>query len=238
MEQSGQSPDIRGCPEESPEETLMASFRVAAESVAQLYKTSLNQKTKYHNTGYEQCLQDLMGFVSSHPSVQQRRQIGGDGRDAFISVQDLCNFINSKTEQLKLVSRRNRDEGINVRLQSQQSQHQHQQQFLPEQISTFQTSNVQVYPAPNTPPTSANTFENNHETFNFSFPDHVLYNPLQREIDCIDTGQGGIGILVGNDSLKRRYNGSNELNFLGRSTSFECSYYEPPTKKGRLRKEE
>src|SRR3954453_8935964 len=114
MEHSGQSLDIRGSPEESPEEALMASFRVAAESVAQLYKTSLNQKTKYHNTGYEQCLQDLMGFVSSHPSVQQRRQTGGDGRDAFISVQDLCNFINSKTEQLK-----------SGRLQSQQSQNQH-----------------------------------------------------------------------------------------------------------------
>jgi len=213
----------------------MASFRVAAESVAQLYKTSLNQKTKYHNTGYEQCLQDLMGFVSSHPSVQQRRQTGGDGRDAFISVQDLCNFINSKTEQLKSVSRRNRDE----RLQPQQSQHQHQQQFLPEQISTFQTSNVQIYPISSIPPTSANVFENNHETFNFSLPEHVMYNPLQREIDCIDTGQeGGIGILAGNDSLKRRYNGSNELNFLGRSTSFECSFYEPPTKRGRLRKEE
>jgi hypothetical protein len=65
-----------------------------------------------------------------------------------------------------------------------------------------------------------------------------MYNPLQREIDCIDTGQGGIGILTGNDSLKRRYNGSNEINFLGRSTSFEYSFYEPPTKKGRLRKEE
>ncbi|CAG8558562.1 14185_t:CDS:2 [Rhizophagus irregularis] len=149
MEQSD-APDIRERPEESPEEALMASFRVAAESVAQLYKTSLNQKTKYHNTGYEQCLQDLMGFVSSHPSVQQRRQ----------------------TEQLKSVTRRNRDEGIN------------------------------------------------------------------REIDCIDTGQGGIGILTGNDNLKRRYNGSSELNFLGRSTTFECSFYEPPTKKGRLRKEE
>jgi len=237
MEQSDQAPDIRECPEESPEETLMASFRVAAESVAQLYKTSLNQKTKYHNIGYEQCLQDLMGFVSSHPNVQQRRQTGGDGRDAFISVQDMCSFINSKTEQLKSASRRNRDEGINVRLQSQQSQHQHQQQFLHDQISTFQTSNDQIYPTSYIPPTSANVFENNHETFNFSFPDHVTFNSLQREIDCIDTGQG-IGILTGNDSLKRRYNGSSELNFLGRSTTFECSFYEPPTKKGRLRKEE
>uniref|UniRef100_A0A1D1YES8 Uncharacterized protein C6B12.14c n=1 Tax=Anthurium amnicola TaxID=1678845 RepID=A0A1D1YES8_9ARAE len=235
MEHSGQSPDIRVRPEESPEEALMASFRVAAESVAQLYKTSLNQKTKYHNTGYEQCLQDLMGFVSSHPSVQQRRQTGGDGRDAFISVQDLCSFINSKTEQLKSVSRRNRDEGVNARLQSQQTQH--QQQFLPEQISTFQTSNVQIYPTSNILPTSANIFESN-QTFNFSFPDHVTFNSLQREIDCIDTGQGGIGILTGNDNLKRRYNGSSELNFLGRSTSLECSIYEPPTKKGRLRKEE
>jgi hypothetical protein len=237
MEHSDQASDIR---EESPEEALMASFRVAAESVAQLYKTSLNQKTKYHNTGYEQCLQDLMGFVSSHPSVQQRRQTGGDGRDAFISVQDLCNFINSKTEHLKSVSRRNRDEGINVRLQSQQSQqsqHQHQQQFLHDQISTFQASNVPICPTSNIPPTSANVFENN-ETFNFSFPDNVTFNSLQREIDCINTGQGGIGILTGNDNLKRRYNGSNELNFLGRSTTFECSFYEPPTKKGRLRKEE
>jgi len=228
---SGQSPDIRESPEESPEEALMASFRVAAESVAQLYKTSLNQKTKHNNIGYEQCLQDLMGFVSSHPSVQQRRQTGGDGRDAFISVQDLCNFINSKTEQLKSVSRRNRDEG---HLQSQQPQQpqQHQQQFLPEQISTFQTSNVQIS---SIPPTPANVFENNHETFNFSLPEHVMYNPLH----CIDTGQeGGIGILAGNDSLKRRYNGSNELNFLGRSTSFERSLYESPTKRGRLRKEE
>ncbi|CAB5118893.1 unnamed protein product [Rhizophagus irregularis] len=125
-----------------------------------------------------------MGFVSSHPSVQQRRQTGGDGRDAFISVQDLCSFINSKTEQLKSVTRRNRDEGINVRLQSQQSQHQHQQQFLHDQISTYD----QICPTSNIPPTSANVFENNHETFNFSFPDHVTFNSLQREIDCIDTG--------------------------------------------------
>ncbi|CAG8645527.1 11592_t:CDS:1 [Funneliformis mosseae] len=236
MEQSGQSPDNGGRPEESPEAALMASFRVAAESVTQLYKTSLNQKTKYHDAGYGQCLQDLMGFISSHPSVQ--RQTTGDGRDAFISVQDLCIFINSKTEQLKSVSRRCRDEGMNARLQTQQSQHHHHQQFLPEQTSTFQTSNVQICPTSNIPSAVA-VFENTYEAFNFSLPEHVMYNPVQREIDCIDTGQeGGIGIFAGNDSLKRRYNGSSELNFQGRSTFYDCSFYEPPTKKGRLRKEE
>ncbi|CAG8625764.1 4629_t:CDS:2, partial [Diversispora eburnea] len=174
MDQSDQPSEIQGCPEESPEEALMASFRVAAESVAQLYKTALNQ-TKRYDSGYEQCLRDLMEFVASHPSVQRSQQTGGDGRDAFISVEDLCKFAQSKTEQLKSISRRNREYIMNS---------------------------------------------------------NIMYHPSQHEIDSIDTGQeGGIGILAGNDSLKRRYGGSTDMNFLGRP--LEYSFFEPPTKKGR-----
>ncbi|CAG8668380.1 11102_t:CDS:2 [Ambispora leptoticha] len=67
----------------------------------------------------------------------------------------------------------------------------------------------------------------------------MMYNhPNQREIDNIDTGQeGGIGTLMGNDSLKRRLN---EQNFMGRPMT-DLSFFEhplPPVKRGRLRKEE
>ncbi|CAG8541000.1 2143_t:CDS:2 [Acaulospora colombiana] len=214
MDHSGQSPEIRGRPDESPEEALMASFRVAAESVAQLFKTSLNQKKRYDN-GYEQCLRDLMEFVASHPNVQQRRQqTGGDGRDAFISVEDLCNFAQSKTEHLKSISRRNREDVINV-------------------------PDNQIYSYSGIPPVSENIFGTNNDQFEFSLQPNSMHHPIQHEIDSIDTGQeGGIGILTGNDSLKRRFGGSTDLNFLGRPTFLEHSFLEPPAKKGRLRKDE
>ncbi|RHZ53693.1 hypothetical protein Glove_438g21 [Diversispora epigaea] len=223
MDQSDQPSEIQGCPEESPEEALMASFRVAAESVAQLYKTALNQ-TKRYDSGYEQCLRDLMEFVASHPSVQRSQQTGGDGRDAFISVEDLCKFAQSKTEQLKSISRRNREYIMNVRQQQQQ------QQYI-QSSQSFQTVDSQIHS------NTGNIFGTNHDQFNFSLQSNIMYHPSQHEIDSIDTGQeGGIGILAGNDSLKRRYGGSTDMNFLGRP--LEYSFFEPPTKKGRLRKDE
>nr|CAG8569576.1 10569_t:CDS:2 [Entrophospora candida] len=87
-------------------QVLHASFRVAAESVTQLYKTAFQQK----NIGYEQCLKDLLEFIESHPNVQQRQQLGTDGRDAIISVDDLIKFMHLKKEQLSSLSRRSRDE--------------------------------------------------------------------------------------------------------------------------------
>ncbi|CAJ0633981.1 16646_t:CDS:2 [Entrophospora sp. SA101] len=83
-------------------QVLHASFRVAAESVTQLYKTAFQQK----NIGYEQCLKDLLEFIESHPNVQQRQQLGTDGRDAIISVDDLIKFMHLKKEQLSSLSRR------------------------------------------------------------------------------------------------------------------------------------
>ncbi|CAG8572459.1 10644_t:CDS:2 [Acaulospora morrowiae] len=212
MDHSSQPPEIRGRSDESPEEALMASFRVAAESVAQLFKISLNQKKRYDN-GYEQCLRDLMEFVASHPSVQQRRQqTGGDGRDAFISVEDLCNFAQSKTEHLKSASRRNREDAM---------------------------TDTQLHSYSGASPVSGNIFGTNNDQFDFSLQPNILHHSTQHEIDNIDTGQeGGIGILTGNDSLKRRFGGSTELSFLGRPTSLEYSFFEQPTKKGRLRKDD
>ncbi|CAG8537348.1 16292_t:CDS:1 [Racocetra fulgida] len=237
MDHSGHSPESRGYPDESPEEALMASFRVAAESVAQLYKTSLNQTKRYDN-GYEQCLRDLMEYVSTHPNVQQRRQTsGGDGRDAFICVDDLLKFIHSKTEHLKSMSRRTRDDAMNVRHQSQQ-QTQHFVQTS-QQISPFQAAGTHTHSNSGDSPVSDNIFGTDRDQFNFSLQSNLMYHPIQHEIDCIDTGQeGGIGILASNDSLKRRYGGPTELNFFGRSMPLEYSFFEPLTKKGRLRKDE
>ncbi|CAJ0840894.1 4542_t:CDS:2 [Entrophospora sp. SA101] len=87
-------------------QVLHASFRVAAESVTQLYKTAFQQK----NIGYEQCLKDLLEFIESHPNVQQRQQLGTDGRDAIISVDDLIKFMHLKKEQLSSLSRRSQSQ--------------------------------------------------------------------------------------------------------------------------------
>ncbi|CAH1762620.1 9364_t:CDS:2 [Entrophospora sp. SA101] len=95
-------------------QVLHASFRVAAESVTQLYKTAFQQK----NIGYEQCLKDLLEFIESHPNVQQRQQLGTDGRDAIISVDDLIKFMHLKKEQLSSLSRRSRDESSTARIQN------------------------------------------------------------------------------------------------------------------------
>ncbi|CAG8807473.1 6068_t:CDS:1 [Gigaspora margarita] len=237
MDHSGHSPESRGYPDESPEKALMASFRIAAESVAQLYKTSLNHTKRYDN-GYEQCLRDLFEFVSSHPNVQQRQQTSsGDGRDAFISVDELYNFIQSKTEHLKSMNRRARDDATNVRHQPQQ-QTQHFVQ-TPQQISPFQAAATHTHSNSGGSPASDNIFGTDHDQFNFSLQPNIMYHPIQHEIDCIDTGQeGGIGILAGNDILKRRFGGSTESSFFSRSMPWEYPLIEPPTKKGRFRKDE
>ena len=49
-----------------PESELMDSFRVAANSVALLYKESLQQSRNAYNLGYEESLKDLWEFTAGH----------------------------------------------------------------------------------------------------------------------------------------------------------------------------
>ncbi|KAI9305247.1 hypothetical protein BJ944DRAFT_142278, partial [Cunninghamella echinulata] len=48
---------------------LMDSFKAAALKVTTLYKDSLVQNRKAYASGYQQALQDLYEFISSHPST-------------------------------------------------------------------------------------------------------------------------------------------------------------------------
>ncbi|KAI8058238.1 hypothetical protein BDF22DRAFT_652345 [Syncephalis plumigaleata] len=81
----------------SLEQSLLASFRTAARSVTQLYKDAQRTQRFTYRQGYEQCLQDLLDFLASHPHVQQRE--AGLGA-ASIPADDLVNYAQAKHAEL------------------------------------------------------------------------------------------------------------------------------------------
>jgi hypothetical protein len=89
---------------ESTENALMDSFKAAALKVTTLYKDSLVQNRKAYAAGYQQALQDLYGFITSHPGVsvrnQQNEQACAPIEQGLVPVEDLLNFARSKNAQL------------------------------------------------------------------------------------------------------------------------------------------
>jgi hypothetical protein len=89
---------------ESTENALMDSFKAAALKVTTLYKDSLVQNRKAYAAGYQQALQDLYGFITSHPGVSvrnhQNEQSLAPIEQGLVPVEDLLNFARSKNAQL------------------------------------------------------------------------------------------------------------------------------------------
>jgi len=89
---------------ESTENALMDSFKAAALKVTTLYKDSLVQNRKAYAAGYQQGLQDLYGFITSHPRVSVRNQQNDQAcpptEQGLVPVEDLLNFARSKNAQL------------------------------------------------------------------------------------------------------------------------------------------
>ncbi|KAI8341203.1 hypothetical protein BC941DRAFT_416139 [Chlamydoabsidia padenii] len=88
---------------ESSENALMDSFKAAALKVTTLYKDSLVQNRKAYASGYQQALQDLYEFISSHPSTTvslTNRQISTPTEHGFLPVEDLLSFARRRNDQL------------------------------------------------------------------------------------------------------------------------------------------
>ncbi|KAI8077864.1 uncharacterized protein BX664DRAFT_343697 [Halteromyces radiatus] len=87
---------------ESSENALMDSFKAAALKVTTLYKDSLVQNRKAYASGYQQALQDLYEFISSHPSttVSQQDSFVTPTEHGFLPVQDLLAYARQRNNQL------------------------------------------------------------------------------------------------------------------------------------------
>ncbi|CAO3590097.1 unnamed protein product [Absidia cylindrospora] len=87
---------------ETPENALMDSFKAAALKVTTLYKDSLVQSRQAYTSGYQQALQDLYEFISSHPktTVSQQGAIVSPTEHGFLPVQDLLSYARQRNDQL------------------------------------------------------------------------------------------------------------------------------------------
>ncbi|KAF9586356.1 hypothetical protein BGW38_006417 [Lunasporangiospora selenospora] len=123
--------------EENMEQVLMASFRTAAASVTQLYKDSLKHQRACHAKGYETALQDLLAFISGHPSVQEKKDRGLSEDEirqtTSLSVDDIVGFI--REAQSSYRSRHGVDisQAMPIQPQPQQTQQVHSQPQLAQQ---------------------------------------------------------------------------------------------------------
>ncbi|KAG0166159.1 hypothetical protein DFQ28_001887 [Apophysomyces sp. BC1034] len=88
---------------ESTENALIDSFKAAALKVTTLYKDSLVQNRKAYAAGYQQALQDLYGFITSHPSTtisQRNGSVATPVERGFLPVEDLLGFARQRNAQL------------------------------------------------------------------------------------------------------------------------------------------
>ncbi|RUS23563.1 hypothetical protein BC938DRAFT_474952 [Jimgerdemannia flammicorona] len=249
---------------ESSEHALMASFKAAAFSVTQLYKDSLRQNRRAYAAGYEQCLQDLYGFLTSHPATL----VSSD--QSAIPVQDLLNFARSKNAQLQSEAHKNNDQDVSSAPQpaagpppsavqtlpgmsppqrpapQQQQQQQHQPSHKPPTPTThhqfghtqlaFNHQQQQHQQQQQQQPGFPALFNPDIAQFTFSFPTVPQALPGADDL-------GGLGQQQpngGENPFKRRYTAPpTEFMFLGRSMNTEQygNNYEPPCKR-RARREE
>ncbi|KAF7721473.1 hypothetical protein EC973_004652 [Apophysomyces ossiformis] len=269
---------------ESTENALIDSFKAAALKVTTLYKDSLVQNRKAYAAGYQQALQDLYGFITSHPSTtisQRNDSIPMPVERGFLPVEDLLTFARQRNAQLtsemgcpseesmvtnhQAAATTNSNANANTaqRLQtgddfkpSQGAFHSsaggYQTNSTPSVPSGFQASSViptatptaavsgptaaaAPLPSPSNPfqidPNSQFTFTLSHETPHLP-PSYA--NQANSAAWNNDTHQDGVV-----DGFKRRYAPS-EFTFMGRpmSNMNVDSWYEPPFKRGRSRRED
>ncbi|KAL0074669.1 hypothetical protein J3Q64DRAFT_1704328 [Phycomyces blakesleeanus] len=140
---------------ESTDNALIDSFKAAALKVTTLYKDSLVQNRKAYAAGYQQALQDLYGFISSHPSTTVSQQgdpyTGHPVERGFLPVQDLLEFARERNTQL--TSEMGSDDGM----APAQSQSMH--------ITQPATSNPHTQrPSPPEPKTPQTSFGHSNQT--------------------------------------------------------------------------
>ncbi|CAO3612147.1 unnamed protein product [Cunninghamella blakesleeana] len=84
---------------ESTENALMDSFKAAALKVTTLYKDSLVQNRKAYASGYQQALQDLYEFISSHPNIAISQE-ETPMEHGYLPVQDVLTYARQRNAQL------------------------------------------------------------------------------------------------------------------------------------------
>ncbi|KAG0316393.1 hypothetical protein BGZ97_006936 [Linnemannia gamsii] len=122
---------------ETPEQVLLASFKAAALSVTQLYKDSLKNQRAEHAKGYEAALQDLLAFITTHPVVQEKKDLGMTEDEirqtTSLSIDDVVRFISS-ARAMNCNSAAVAAAGVaGNELHLHQQHHQHQQQLHAQQ---------------------------------------------------------------------------------------------------------
>ncbi|KAK9767252.1 hypothetical protein K7432_003085 [Basidiobolus ranarum] len=214
MNQNGSHVEAPNAGELGPEQALLNSFKSAATAVTQMYKDAMKQNRKSYQTGYEQCLQDLISYVSTHSSVQSQRERGEiQLRNSYIPASDLIAFTREKYAQVHSES----TNPENPQIQRDSQQNQGYQGAQP---------GVERHNVPMTP-----TLPTNYQ-FNFT-PPTANISPFQ-----------GVGFehsdelasLFGTDSLKRRLNSNTDHGLLSRDMNAEYMF-EPSYKRGRPRHE-
>ncbi|KAG0074382.1 hypothetical protein BGZ90_010812 [Linnemannia elongata] len=118
---------------ETPEQVLLASFKAAALSVTQLYKDSLKNQRAEHAKGYEAALQDLLAFMTTHPVVQEKKDLGMSEDEirqtTSLSIDDVVRFIaNARAMNCNSAAAAGVATGNDLHLHQQQQQQQQQLQ--------------------------------------------------------------------------------------------------------------
>lgn len=251
---------------ESTEHALMDSFKAAAVRVTTLYKDALAQNRKAYAAGYQQALQDLYEFITSHPNAAALQRANGGlelyANKTYLPAGDLLDFARQRNAQLMSEFGQSSDEASNgvqnndgTRRQDEQDQHGPklgQHGFAQQQQHTHSTAGPAAAAAQ--PPTVAGmTSFTNQANATTAKP---TFNPFQIDPDTQFTftvspdaalSRSGIPTWgtdiyqqenIG-DSLKRRYNPV-DTTFMGRSLSnmHVDNWNEPPFKRGKNKRDE
>lgn len=248
---------------ESTEHALMDSFKAAAVRVTTLYKDALAQNRKAYAAGYQQALQDLYEFITSHPNAAMlQRTNGGIEQQAsrtYLPAEDLLEFARQRNAQLMSEFGQPADEATAAqndatRRQEEHEQHGHKmgQQGFATQQPTQNTvdSAAEATTASQATPAGMASFTNQQAAIKPAF------NPFQIDPDTQFTftaspdaalSRSGIpswgnGVYehenVG-DSLKRRHNPV-DTTFMGRplNNMHVDNWNEPPFKRGKSKRDE
>lgn len=252
---------------ESTENALMDSFKAAALKVTTLYKDSLVQNRKAFAAGYQQALQDLYGFISSHPGVSvrnhQHEQMCAPTEQGLVPVEDLLNFARSKNAQLTyevrgsspLVEEQMQQESAlaaNQNNTSNLSQQRFESARVPAQPPTtqqptqfFNSGTEQPQPAePVQPPTASAAVKNAFHPFQIDPNTQFTFSVPSDAGNIRPPYADSLNMSVDNnqdvvmDGLKRRI-ATPEFTFMGRPFNINIdNSHEPPFKRVRPRRDD
>ncbi|KAG2187652.1 hypothetical protein INT44_005342 [Umbelopsis vinacea] len=243
---------------ESTENALMDSFKAAALKVTTLYKDSLVQNRKAYAAGYQQALQDLYGFITSHPGVSvrnhQNEQNLAPVEQGLVPVEDLLNFARSKNAQLNYEIRGANpsvEEPMNQESQANTSTA-HQRFDAPRSAPAPQQANVTPQPTSTefftspspqqqlstdtpTAKSSFNPFQIDPNTqFTFTVPSDVSTTNRPNYTDSMSLDNQDVTM----DGLKRRFV-TPEFTFMGRPFNINIDNgHEPPFKRVRPKRDD